>query len=244
MAGPGQIFDIRTDSSLVVQPIEPTQSREISNVVKGGIALDVSEKAFVEKTLQYISSINGCIETDLNLRTNTKYPSRFIILISGLPKITLHDFIQISTTNGNIREITVNVAEGTVKIDVWRQNKNKNSKKKKRKRERSVVKTEVNLSNVDKMDKKCLQTLVEAFAKLKNVQTQFVTRVDTSDPEIYSIGMYIFDNLSIRDIVDIQHQSRTYCREIIFNFPQKQIEAKCLHLSAPIRRRRLTITNR
>lgn len=213
-------------------------------MVKGGIALDVSEQAFVEKTLQYISSINGCVETDLNLRTNTKYPSRFIIMISGLPKITLHDFIQISTTNGNIREITVNVAEGTVKIDVWRQNKNKSTKKKKRKRETSLVKTDVDLSNVDKTDHKCLQTLVESFSKLKKIQTQFVTRVDTSDPEIYSIEMHIFDSLSIRDIVNIQHQSRTYCREIILNFPQKQIEAKCLHLAAPIRRRMLTIKNR
>jgi hypothetical protein len=213
-------------------------------VVKGGIALDVSEQAFVEKTLQYISSINGCVENDLNLRTNTKYPSRFIILISGLPKITLHEFIQIATTNSNIREITVNVAEGTVKIDVWRQNKNKSTKKKKRKRETSLVKSELDLSNVDKTDHKCLQTLVESFSKLKNVQTQFVTRVDTSDPEIYSIEMHIFDSLSIRDIVNIQHQSRTYCREIIFHFPQKRIEAKCLHLAAPIRRRMLTIKNR
>ena len=240
----GQIFDIRPNSSLVLQSIEPTQPREISNVVKGGIALDVSEQAFVEKTLQYISSIEGCVETDLNLRTNTKYPSRYIILISGLPKITLHDFIQISTTNGNIREITVNVAEGTVKIDVWRQNKNKSTKKKKRKRETSLVKSDVDLSNVDKTDHKCLKTLVESFAKQKNVQTQFVTRVDTSDPEIYSISMHIMDSLSIRDIVNIQHQSRTYCREIIFHFPRKRIEAKCLHLAAPIRRRMLTIKNR
>jgi len=240
----GQIFDIRPNSSLVLQSIEPTQPREISNVVKGGIALDVSEQAFVEKTLQYISSIEGCVETDLNLRTNTKYPSRFIILISGLPKTTLHDFIQISTTNGNIREITVNVAEGTVKIDVWRKNKNKSTKKKKRKRETNVVKTELDLTNVDKRDHICLQALIQSFAKLKNVQTQFVTRVDTSDPEIYSISMHIMDSLSIRDIVNIQHQKRTYCREIIFNFPQKRIEAKCLHLSAPIRRRMLTIKNR
>jgi len=239
-----QIFNGRPNSSLVLQSVEPTKSREISNVVKGGIALDVSEQAFVEKTLQYISSIEGCVETDLNLRTNTKYPSRYIILISGLPKTTLHDFIQISTTNNNIREITVNVAEGTVKIDVWRKNKNKSTKKKKRKREQTLVKTELDLTNVDKRDHKCLQALVESFAKLKNVQTQFVTRVDTSDPEIYSISMHIMDSLSIRDIVNIQHQSRTYCREIIFNFPQKRIEAKCLHLSAPIRRRMLTIKNR
>ena len=92
-------------------------------MVKGGIALDIAEMAFVEKTSNYISSINGCISTELSLRTNTKYPSRYIVLISGLPKITLHDFIQISTTNGNIREIVVNMAEGTVKIDVWRQGK-------------------------------------------------------------------------------------------------------------------------
>lgn len=241
----GQIFDIRTDSSLLVPATEPTESTEISTtVVKDCIALSVAETAFVEKTLQYISSIEGCIANDLRLRTNTKYPSRYIILISGLPKITLHDFIQISTTNNNIREITVNLSVGTVTIDVWRQNKKKNNKKKKRKRSSETVKTEVDLSTVDKRDQKCLETLVKSFAKLKNVETQFVTLVDSSDPEMYSISMHIFDSLSIRDVVDIQHRSRTYCREIIFNFPQKQIEAKCLHLSAPIRRRILTITNR
>ena len=140
--------------------------------------------------------------------------------------------------------MTVNVAEGTVKIDVWRKNKNKSTKKKKRKREQTLVKTELDLTNVDKRDHKCLQALVESFAKQKNVQTQFVTRVDTSDPEIYSISMHIMDSLSIRDIVNIQHQKRTYCREILFNFPKKRIESKCLHLEAPIRRRMLTIKNR
>lgn len=241
----GQIFSSVCGNGLLVPATEPTESTEISNtVVKDYIALSVAETAFVEKTIQYISSIEGCIAKDLRLRTNIKYPSRYIILISGLPSITLHDFIQISTTNNNIREMTVNLAEGTVTIDVWRQNKNKNSKKKKRKRSSETVNTEFDLSNVDKRDRKCLETLVKSFAKLKNVETQFVTRVDTSDPEIYSISMHIMDSLSIRDIVDIQHKSRTYCREIIFYFPQKRIEAKCLHLSAPIRRRMLTIKNR
>ena len=41
--------------------------------------------------------------------------------------------------------MTVNLAEGTVTIDVWRQNKNKNSKKKKRKRSSETVNTEVDL---------------------------------------------------------------------------------------------------
>mgnify|MGYP006091518289 FL=1 len=241
-----QIINDNSNGGLVISAAKPNQPFEIrpASMVKGGIALDIAEMAFVEKTLNYISSINGCISTELSLRTNTKYPSRYIVLISGLPKITLHDFIQISTTNGNIREIVVNMAEGTVKIDVWRQGKKIKKKKQKRKRDISILQTETDLSNVDKRDLNCIRMLIQDFAKLKNVQTQFETKVETSNPEMYSISMLIMDNISIRDIVNIQHKSRTFCRTILFNFPHKQIETECLHLSAPIRRRVLTLANR
>jgi hypothetical protein len=242
-----QILNDASVDGLVLSTAQRNEPNQIPDtMVKGGIALNSSETAFVEKTLHYISSIDGCILNELTLRTNTKYPSRYIIQISGLPKISLHDFVQICTTNANIREITINIYEATINIDVWRQNKNK--KKKKRKRERTVALDLTNmtldLSNVATQDKSCLKNLVQSFTKMKNVQTQFDCSVDTTEPEMYTVEMKILDNITVRDVVSIQHQCRTFCRAIYFNFPQKKIQASCLHLSAPLKRRVLKLNNR
>ena len=109
-------------------------------------------------------------------------------------------------------------------------------RKKKRKRQRTVAldltNTTVDLSNVATQDKSCLKNLVESFSKMKNVQTQFDCSVDTTEPEMYMVEMKIFDNVTVRDVVSIQHQCRTFCRAIYFNFPQKKNTS---FLSSPFR---------
>ena len=93
--------------------------------VSGPVALKPAEAAFVEKTLHYISGIRGAVQTNLTLSTNTKYPSRYIVVLQGLPAIVLNDFTTIRNTNERIRHILVNMVEASIRVDVWRENAKK-----------------------------------------------------------------------------------------------------------------------
>ena len=118
---------LHTHSSgkLVVSSVASTRERQISISdrvvrVKKPVALQPEESAFIEKTLHYISSIHGAVANKLILSTNTKFPTRYIIMIRGLPNMSMEDFDHIRLMNENIRSIQVNMTNETIQIDVWR----------------------------------------------------------------------------------------------------------------------------
>lgn len=206
------------------------------------VALKPEESAFVEKTLHYISSIRGAVSTDLTLSTNTKYPSRYIIMIRGLPLIKMGDFNTIYNTNDRIREMKVNMLESSLRIDVWRGNATaKKNKKRRRLVESSACRLVCDMSNVDNRDTKCLTQLLKLLSGMKNVECQFAVQVHTSNPEYYGIDLHILDSICIQEIKQILHKCRHFCSDIGFDFPHKIVHAKCLRLAAPLRRKRLTL---
>lgn len=232
---------------VVLVPTACTGSRPISSSdrlvsVSRPVALKPEESAFVEKTLHYISSIRGAVSTDLTLSTNTKYPTRYIIMIRGLPLIHMGDFESIYNTNGLIREMKVNMLESSLRIDVWRGNASVRKKKKKRRWvESSACRLVCDMSNVDNRDTKCLTQLLKLLSGMENVECQFTVQVNTSNPEYYSIDCHILDSICIQEINNILHKCRNFCSDISFDFPHKIVRAKCLRLAAPLRRRTLTL---
>ena len=216
-------------------------SDRVVNVTRQ-VALKPEETAFVEKTLHYISSIHGAVPSSLTLSTNTKYPSRYIILIRGLPVITLSDFQRIRNMNENIRFMKVNLLDSSLRIEVWRGP----AVKKKKSKKRRLVGTEAcrivcDMTQVDSRDTKCLVTLLQLLSSMDNVECQFDCKVDTSNPEYYGLDLHILDAICVKDVESILHKCRSFCSEIKFDFPQKIICAKCLRLAAPLRRKRLTL---
>lgn len=206
------------------------------------MALKPEESAFVEKTLHYISSIRGAVSTDLTLSTNTKYPSRYIIMIRGLPLIHMGDFETIYNTNDRIREMKVNLLESSLRIDVWRGNTSgRKLKKKRRLVEPSACRLVCDMSNVDNRDTKCLTQLLTLLSGMENVECQFTVQVNTSNPEYYGVDLHILDSICIKEIQNILHKCRHFVSDIGFDFPHKIVRAKCLRLAAPLRRRRLTL---
>lgn len=230
-------------SSTPISSGKVSTSDRIVNVSRP-VALKPDESAFVEKTLHYISSIRGAIASSLTLSTNTKYPSRYIILIRGLPVISMGDFQRIRNTNDNIRSIKVNMLDSSLRIEVWRGKKSDKKKSKKRR----FVDTEAcrivcDMTQVDSRDTKCLVTFLQLLSSMDNVECQFDCNIDTSNPEYYGIDLHILDSICVNDIESILHKCRSFCSEIKFDFPQKIVRAKCLRLAAPLRRRRLTLKN-
>lgn len=229
-------------------PTSSTDSRQISSFleksdrivkVSGPVALKPEESAFVEKTLHYISSIRGAVQTNLTLSTNTKYPSRYIVLIRGLPNIAMNDFATILNTNERIRKILVNMAEESIRVDVWREKAPQTRQRKRHRQEARRIACD--MSNVEKGDKKCLLTLLQYLNNMNNVECQFTATVDTSNPEFYSLNLHIMDSICIKEVETIMHKCRSFCIGIEFDFPHSIVRVKCLRLAAPLRRRRLKL---
>ncbi len=200
------------------------------------MALRVSENAFIEKTLHYISSIDGCVKSGLILSTNTKFPTRYILAIRGMPSMQLNDFTNIRDTNDHIRDILISTAEELIRIDVWRTGKLPHQHKKRRRPKDAVV-TSCDLSSVDQRDRKCLRQLLLRLNAMPEIECQFEVSVDTSLPDYYRLELNILDRISLSSLETIQHECRSFCHNIEFDFPHKIVRIQCLRLAAPLRRR-------
>ena len=232
---------------LVLSTVTSSESGKISIPdrivrVKKPLALQESETAFIEKTLHYISEIRGVVKTDLVLSTNTRYPTRYIVMIRGLPMLSLADFQNIRDMNENIRSITVCMAEESIKIDVWRQGK---VSKGKRKRCRpQEINAEYDLSSTDKRDRKCLSQLLLRLNRMEDIECQFDMRIDTSTPEFYILDLHIMDAIRLLPLESVLYECRSFCNGFEFDFPHRRLRARCLRLAAPLKRRTLKLKNR
>lgn len=211
--------------------------------VKKPVALQSDEQSFIEKTLHYISGIRGAIKSNLVLSTNTKFPTRYIILIRGLPTMSINDFDEIKNMNENIRSIKINMAEECIVMDIWRSGKMPNRKKRKRHSEPKNITAKYDLSSVDKRDRKCLNTLLVRLNSIEELECQFDVHIDTSQPEFYALDLSIFDSLKINSILTVLHSCRSFCSDFEFDFPKKIIRAKCLRLAAPLKRKHMRLKN-
>lgn len=232
---------------LVLPTIESSESGKISIPdrivrVKKPVALQESENAFIEKTLHYISEIRGAVKTDIVLSTNTRYPTRYIVMIRGLPLMSLSDFQNIRDTNDNIRSITVCMAEESIKIDVWRQGK-KSKTKKKRKRGKEIN-AQYDLTSTDKRDRKCLSQMLVRLNQMDDIEMQFDMRIDSSTPEYYILDLHIMDAIRLSPLEGVLYECRSFCSGFEFDFPHRRLRAKCLRLAAPLKRRTLKLKNR
>lgn len=231
---------LNSSRELVIPSAASSSRREISTAVvrvKKPVALQVSENAFVEKTLHYISSINGCVKSGLVLSTNTKFPTRYILAIRGMPCMSIDDFKNIRDTNDHIRDILISTAEELVRIDVWRTGKIPGGRKKRRRPKDAVV-TACDLSSVDQRDRKCIRQLLLRLNAMPEIECQFEVLVDTSIPDYYQLELNILDRIGLASLENIQHECRSFCHNIEFDFPHKVVRIQCLRLAAPLQRRK------
>jgi hypothetical protein len=229
--------------STVASPAErsvPVSDRMVR--VTKPIALQPDEQAFIEKTLHYISGIRGAVANNIVLSTNTKFPTRYIIMIRGLPLMTMDDFEHILLMNDNIRTIRIDMGAETIKLDIWRAG-HSSKRRKKRKRDKESITSAYDLSSVDRRDRRCLAQLLMRLNGLDDIECQFDLTIDTSQPEAYRLDMSIFDPITVQSLKNVLHECRSFCTTFEFDFPHKIVRAKCLRLAAPLKRRVLKLKN-
>jgi len=213
------------------------------------VALHAEEQAFIEKTLHYISSIRGAVKSDLVLSTNTSYPKRYVVIIRGLPVMSLKDLKNILDMNDLIRTITISMEDGCVRIDVWRKNKKVQNRKRRRQhhfKNSSVSSCRWDLSSVDPKDRQCLNIFLNRLSMMDGIECQFDISIDTSEIDVYNVDFQITDSLQYKALDNILHECRTFLQKFEFNFPKRIVRAKCLRIAAPLyseqnKRRRLTL---
>ena len=165
------------------------------------------------------------------------------MMVQGLPLMSMDDFEHILLMNENIRSINLDLANETIKIDVWRAGHGTKTRRKKRRREQQKITSAYDLSSVDKRDRKCLAQLLIHLNALDEIECQFDVSIDTSAPDGYRLDMKIFDPVTIQSLKTVLHNCRTFCTAFEIDFPHKVIRAKCLRLAAPLRRRKLRLKN-
>jgi len=238
----------RNSGQLVLPSITSSESRPIPVPerlvrVKKPVALHESEQSFIEKTLHYISEIRGAVKTNLVLSTNTRYPTRYIIIIRGLPLMSIQDFQSILDMNDSIRSIHVCMSDESIKIDVWRQGK-KTRHKRKRVSNTNSINAEYDLSSVDKRDRKCLKKFLLRLNSMEDIECQFDMRIDTSTPEYYVLDIYILDSIGLKALEQVLYECRSFCNGFEFDFPRQRLRARCLRLAAPLKKRTLKLRNK
>lgn len=149
----------------------------------------------------------------------------------------LDDFKNIRNTNDHIRDILISTAEDLIRIDVWRTGKLPDVRKKRRRPKDAVV-TTCDLSSVSAGDRKCLRQLLLRLNAMPEIECQFEVTVDTSLPDYYQLELNILDRVSLTSLENIQHECRSFCHNIEFDFPHKVVCIQCLRLAAPLRRRK------
>jgi hypothetical protein len=198
----------------------------------------VEESAFIEKTLHYIAGIRGAVKTDLTLSTNTSYPKRYVVVVRGLPNMTLSDFQSIRDMNTLIRSIKISMEDASVRIDIWRRDKYVRAVRKRCRAHDPIFTPVWDLSSVDPKDRPCLQKFLNRLTTMEGMDCQCNISIDTSEPELYTIDFQITDTLTFRALEMILHSCRTFCNDFQFNFPNKIFRAKCLRVAAPLKKRR------
>lgn len=204
--------------------------------VKKPVALQAEENAFIEKTLHYIGGIRGVVLAGLVLSTNTRYPTRYILAIRGVPPMTLEDFQNIRDMNNNIKSVSISIAEEVVRIEVWRVGKRPQSKRK-RKRPKKTVVTPCDLTSVDERDRKCLRVFLLRINAMPEIECQFEVHIDTSMPEHYLLELHVLDTMSLDSLEAVVHECRSFCTALTFDFSRKVLRATCLRMAAPLRRK-------
>ena len=209
------------------------------------MALQPDEQAFVEKTLLYISGIRGAAKTELELSTNTRYPTRYVLVVRGVPVMTLEDVRNICDMNTRIRSVSVNMTDETLCIDVWRAGRQPPSGKKRKRTEHVRALHTWDLGSVDKADRRCLDIFLQRVNTMPNIECQFDVNVDTSRPDRYFLDMHILDTVFVHDLERVMYECRSICTGIQFDFPRRVIRANCMRIAAPItvKRRKLVLRN-
>lgn len=171
----------------------------------------------------------GATGGELQVQTNTNFPSRYVLMLKNLPPIMFKDFETIKTLAPRLRKLMVSLKGNWLKVDMW---KNGAKTKKLKRKMASVTKRAWNLKSINATDKPMLERILNGLSNLPSIPCQFHVSVKPQPPNYYLIDITSNDQLNIEEVASFKHDYRAFVKEITFNFPQNNMRLKIEKASA------------
>jgi hypothetical protein len=183
---------------------------------------------FIKKVVEHINTLPGTTDS-LKVQTNTGFPSRYVLMISNLPKITLEDLLTIETLAPRLRSMSLSLKNNYIKIDMW---KNKAKQRKTKRKIARLSNNKWNFKSINKKDIPMLERILDSISNLSCFPCQFHTVIKSEPPNYYHIDITTNDTADAKEIKDFKHQHRAFVKHIFFNFPQSSIRLEVEKASA------------
>ncbi len=197
------------------------------------IAMEHEDSSFIEKSVAYLSSLEGARQSDISVLTNSRLPKRYLFTIKNLPLVNLDDLMHVSAMSTFVKHIEIDLNQKLLKFDCWKK-KGKTS----RKRERSLSPIcvidknieGINLDSLHDSDKQIALRIINAIYAMPSVVCQFRCRSLMLPPNSYMLDMKIKDNLNYARLKQLLNTFRAFVESVSINFPQQSLQIKIKRL--------------
>ena len=191
--------------------------------------VEQEDRNFIQKVINHVQSMPGATREDLQVQTNTGFPSRYVLMLKNLPAISFKDFETIKTLAPRLRKLMISLKGNWLKVDMW---KNGAKQKKMKRKHASATKRIWNLKSINVNDKPMLERILNGMSNLPSLPCQFHVTVRAQPPNYYYIDITSNDQLNIEEMALFKHEFRAFVKEITFNFPQNNMRLKIEKASA------------
>jgi hypothetical protein len=232
--------DVSDTDSIQDEPRTVGNGKPEPLIMKKKPELESSDQTFVDKLIQYITTIEGA-SNDIKIATNQSFKNKYVVQLSNLPKMKLNDFTNIEMLSMRFKNIYIYMAENRLEIEIWKTEESKKTKK--RKLTHGCI-YEWNLENVSAEDKKMVKNILNSFADMETIECQFHADLQSEPPNYYIVRIMPMDKISYFQLKDIRFSYRTFIDNIIFDFPKNIIELKIQRVSSSSRYRRKLVIKR
>jgi hypothetical protein len=190
--------------------------------------VEQEDRNFIAKVIEHIRTLPGDTEK-LKVQTNTKFPSRYVLMLTNLPAMKYEDFITIQTLAPRLRNISVSLKDKYIKIDMW---KNGAAQKKTKRKFHAATTRKWNLKTIPKTDKNMLERILDGLTSMPSLPCQFHVDVESKPPNYYYLNVITNDIMAMKELIDFKHTHRAFVKEIDFLFPSNTIRFEIEKASA------------
>lgn len=176
------------------------------------------DRLYIKTCSEYIAGLDGMLVDELERRTNSNYPSRFIVKWLNIPQIRLDDWKHMINKNTNVRTSFIHFTRGELVIDCWKNNK----KPKKRSREPDTKQHTFHwdLKDVAAPHKKKMSTFLTDIGNMLECQCNATIE---HKQDVYECSITLYEPLHYQAFQDIQQKHKDIVQDIVIKIPKNNI---------------------
>lgn len=180
--------------------------------------LSSNDKQYVDYCSKVVTALEGMVIDDLERRTSSNYPSRFIVKWINIPQITFQEWKTLIDKNSNVKDSFIHFRRNEMVIDCWKENKR--PKKRSRDPEIQDNKTTWDLKDVDMPHKNKIKKICNAFGQMLTCQCACsIQKIN----DFYQCNFTVFEAIHYESFANFYRKNRTQITKIVIKIPKDQI---------------------